>query len=80
MSDPLDHDLDLDELMGQARALPPMTADQSVEQRLDFSYGNLACSTNHKPVKAAFAAISRRFGWSELRFERWAAGKQWRTL
>jgi hypothetical protein len=74
MSDPLD------DLLARARALPPMTDDERAEQQLDFTYGNLALSTHHKPVKAAFAAASRRFGWSEERFELWAAGRAWRTL
>jgi hypothetical protein len=40
------------QLMNDAEKLPPMTEDERNAQRLDFAYGNLACSANHKPVRA----------------------------
>jgi hypothetical protein len=60
--------------------LPPMTEDQRIEQRLDFVYGNLVCSTNHRPVRAAFATIAKSMGWSAERFEKWAAERAWRAI
>jgi hypothetical protein len=69
-----------EELLERVRSLPPMTDDQRAKQAMSFAYGNLACSTHHKPVRAAFAAVARRYGWSGERFERWAADKEWATL
>lgn len=57
-----------------------MTRDQEEAQALDFAYGNLACSTNHRPMRAAFADVARdRYGWTDQRFAAWAAGKKWWT-
>ena len=70
----------LEELLEEARRLPPMTDEQREEQRLDFAYGNLACSTNHKPVLEAFWAVASGRGWTRERFAKWAAGREWRTL
>ena len=35
-------------LMRKARALPPMTACEQMRQRINFAWGNLACTTNHR--------------------------------
>lgn len=53
----------------------------SEEQRLDFAYGNLAASTNHKPCRDAFRKLAaEQFGWSTETFDRWAdARKGWRN-
>lgn len=66
-----------EELVEEARKLPPMTRDQRDEQALCFAYGNLACSTNHKPSRAAFWASAEKMEWSRERFEVWAAGRKW---
>lgn len=68
----------LDELLEAARKRPPMTADERNEQALSFAYGNLACTTNHKPSRRAFRHIAiEKYGWSDERFEKWAEGKEW---
>lgn len=56
---------------------PPMTPEQQEEQRLDFAYGNLACSTNHKPSRAAFWKVAHERGWTQERFDSWAHGREW---
>lgn len=68
---------ELSKLIQRARELPPMTADEREEQSLCFAYGNLACTTNHKPHKSAFASLALDMGWSEERFAAWAADKEW---
>ncbi len=41
-----------------------MTAEQAIEQKIDFAYGNLAASTNHVPKsKEAVAAIAWKAEW-----------------
>lgn len=67
----------LDELMEHARSLPPMTERQKREQRLDFAYGNLACTTNHKPSLKAFIALAKQEGWTEAEFYAWAKDREW---
>jgi len=64
-------------VLEKVRALPPMTPRQREEQALGWAYGNLACSTNHKPVRAAFEATALDRGWTTEQFERWAADKEW---
>jgi len=64
-------------LMEQAKLLPPPTEEERQLQRLDFAYGNLACSTNHKPDIEAFWAVAQQRGVSKDAFVKWAAGKRW---
>jgi hypothetical protein len=45
---------------------------------LDFAYGNLAASTNHKPSRESFRKLALEKGFSEDWFESWAAGKEWK--
>jgi hypothetical protein len=59
------------------RRLPPMTQHQRQEQTLDFAYGNLALSTNHRPIKSAFEHIAKALGWTEEEFALWATGRKW---
>lgn len=61
----------------KARALPPMTEKERLMQALDFAYGNLACSTNHKPSRRAFALLARDHGMALTDFWAWADGKEW---
>ncbi len=68
---------ELDLLMKAARALPPTTEQQKREQRFDFAYGNLACTTNHKPSLRAFAQLAMKQGWTFFEFCDWAKGKEW---
>lgn len=69
---------ELARLLEAARKLPPMTRDQRDEQTLCFAYGNLACTTNHKPSRAAFRVIAMRdMKWDRERFEAWASTKEW---
>ena len=67
----------LDELLRLARMLPPMTPAERDEQRLDWAYGNLACSRNHRPSRLAFYDLAKWVGWSKERFDEWAADKEW---
>jgi hypothetical protein len=67
----------LEALLEKVRALPPMTPRQREEQALDWTYGNLACSTNHKPARLAFAKVALSRGWTPEGFEAWAADKEW---
>lgn len=46
-------------------------------QALDFAYGNLAASTNHKPSRSAFAKLAAKRGWSLEEFETWATAYKW---
>jgi hypothetical protein len=77
MTDTIDDAFDFAELLEKVRKLPPMTPDEKFAQRLDFAYGNLACSTNHKPTREAFAELAKGYGWSFQRFAVWAEGKEW---
>lgn len=55
-----------------------MTEREREEQRLDFAYGSLACSTNHKPSRKAFRVVAlEERGWTEEEFERWASEREW---
>jgi hypothetical protein len=67
----------LEELYEKVRKLPPMTERQREEQGFSFSYGNLACTTNHKPTRAAFAKLARDRGWTEEQFAAWADTREW---
>jgi hypothetical protein len=70
-------DAEYQALLAKVKALPPMTPDERVAQALSFAYGNLACSTNHKPERRAFRAIALERGWTEERFNEWAAQHHW---
>ena len=67
----------LDLLVSEVRDLPGMTPQERLMQRIDFAYGNLACSTNHKPTRAAFAKLAKDMGVTEKRFIEWAGTKEW---
>lgn len=60
-----------------ARLAPEPTAEQREFQRFDFAYGNLACSTNHKPSREAFRNLALERGWSKDQFEKWAEEREW---
>lgn len=47
------------------------------DQALDFAYGNLATSTNHRPSRDAFARLAAARGMSATEFAAWAADKDW---
>jgi hypothetical protein len=57
----------LAEVLERIRALPPMTAEERIEQAIDFAYGNLTCSTNHRQTKEAVAAVKWKMEWRKLR-------------
>jgi hypothetical protein len=65
------------DLFDEARKLPPMTARERQIQSLDFAYGNLACTTNHKPTRQAFAFLAKSHGWTAPQFTEWAEDKEW---
>lgn len=50
---------------------------RSILQSLCFSYGNLACSSNHKPKREAFKNLAIAMGLKEKDFEEWAKDKEW---
>lgn len=64
-------------LKARVAALPPMTAAERRAQRLDWIYGQLACSTNHKPTRASFEELALERGWTAIEFVAWAAKKVW---
>ena len=66
-----------EELLAEVRKLLPMTKDERDEQAMSFAYGNLACTTNHKPTRRAFEALSAGKGWSKERFDAWANKREW---
>ena len=68
-----------EEIKAWCQTLPPMTNEETEEQAMCFAYGNLACSTNHKPTREAFASFCRDAGWADERFERWAKDREWWT-
>jgi hypothetical protein len=76
----------LTELIAAARAkVDAMSGDEYRdmvrEQRVDWTYGQLACTNNHHPTREAFRAFClETIGWSEERFEAWAVGKEWRDV
>lgn len=66
------------DLVEEARKLPPPTQEERQEQALSFAYGNLAMSTNHRPLRNAFLTLAQsEFGWSEEQFDRWSEGREW---
>lgn len=70
----------LDELIEEVGNLPGMTEEERAHQRLDFAYGNLAASTNHKPTRRAFLDLANKMGIDEVAFDRWAHGKTWHSI
>ena len=44
---------------------------------MSFSYGNLMCSTRHRPRRAAFAVVAERRGWTKEQFDAWARDRVW---
>lgn len=48
-------------------------------QHLNFAYGNLAASTNHRPIRRTFLQLWReyRLG-TDREFDAWAENKIWR--
>jgi hypothetical protein len=67
----------LEELVEKVRKLPPMTHKERRLQALDFAYGNLACSTNHKPARKAFEWLFINEGFTVEEFNAWAKDKEW---
>lgn len=67
----------LNAMVDNARQIK-MTPDQQLEQSLDFAYGNLACTTNHRPSKEAFKTLAMERGMSETWFEVWASKREWK--
>jgi hypothetical protein len=65
------------DLFDESRKLPPMTTRERQIQSLDFAYGNLACTTNHKPTRQAFALLAKSRGWTAPQFTEWAEDKAW---
>jgi hypothetical protein len=69
---------DFDELVTRVRELPEPAKKQREAQTLCFAYGNLACSTNHKPSRAAFKQLAlERYGWTKEEFDVWADQRRW---
>lgn len=54
-----------------------MTPEQQLEQSLDFAYGNLGCSTHHRPSREAFKTLAMERGMSETWFNIWASQRVW---
>lgn len=57
----------IDELLERFKALPEMTPEEAIEQKIDFVWGNLAASTNHQQPKSAIAAMVWKIEWRKLR-------------
>jgi hypothetical protein len=59
-----------------------MTREERDLQALSFAYGNLACTTNHRPLRSAFRAIcvgpNTRMKWTQEQFDAWANAREWR--
>ncbi len=68
-----------EELKKAARAVEvPLTEQEKTFNRYDFAYGNLLCSTNHKPVRLAFKLMMTGDGLTDEQFRVWAKNKEWR--
>lgn len=68
----------LENLLKRLKELPPPTERERQEQTLSFAWGNLACSTNHKPSRSAFKNLAReRYGWTDEEFDAWADRMRW---
>jgi predicted HAD superfamily Cof-like phosphohydrolase len=68
---------DYEVLLEQVRTIHMSDRDRLM-QALDFSYGQLACTTNHKPSRWAFWMIASNRGIGVDEFEKWAKDKEWR--
>lgn len=66
----------LDELLARVRGYK-MSPAEAREQSLDFAYGQLAASTNHKPSRIAFKVVALERGMTEAEFDVWAAKREW---
>lgn len=68
------------ELKAKLASLPPPSEFDRQKQALDFAYGNLAASTNHRPSREAFKKLAKeRYGWTDEQFDEFAAGRSgWR--
>ncbi len=55
-----------------------MTPTEKSLQALDFAYGNLACTTNHKPRRDVFRELARTRGISDEEFREWERDKVWK--
>lgn len=73
----LECDAAFKDLLEKVRALPEMTPREREVQSFSFAYGNLACTTNHKPTLSAFMALAWKRGWTPAQFEEWAKDKEW---
>lgn len=70
----------LDALLVELRKMVPVpyaNTEERALQALDFAYGNLAASTNHKPEYDAFKKIALERGLTLDVFERWAKQRKW---
>ena len=65
------------DLLKLAKRLPPETPEQRLLHAMDFAYGNLALTRNHKPSRDAFKSVAMGRGMTEEQFEVWAEKKQW---
>jgi len=61
-----DLDKELAGALEKVKALPPMSEEQRLEQAIDFTFGNLACSTNHKASREAIAALVWKNAWKKI--------------
>ena len=57
----------LKEALKWAKTLPPMTEEQKLEQSIDWVFGNLAASSNHKIPREAIAALVWKNAWLQQR-------------
>lgn len=67
-------------LIEEVRALRAKVRDFELkkrEQAYDFSFWNLAMSTNHQPQRDAFRKLMLDDGWTEEEFEQWAGKRKW---
>ena len=76
---------ELSQLMAMVHALPPMTLEERIRQKISFVYGNLAASTNHRPTsRAAVASAVWEKAWREARdtiaYERRRVRVAWEIL
>ncbi len=65
------------ELAERIAAAPPLTERERHLQRLSFTYGNLACTTNHRPSKRAFRAAALANGVPEDVYDEFEARVTW---
>lgn len=79
MTRPLSREERIEKINQLLKECAPMTNKQRDLQNIDFAYGNLACSTNHKPRRAAFEKVAFDSGLTKEEFEAWAKDKEWWT-